>query len=112
MKKLTIVTTYGTKYWPLPVQKGLQTIEKHWPEHAEVLVYPDDMSQQMPLRNTNYYDLCKEQPKLQEFIDRHKNNPKFNPRIKQNEQEKKDFDKNTQIYTMMPCVSVTRCLHV
>jgi hypothetical protein len=98
MKKLTIVTTYGTKYWPLPVQKGLKTIEQFWPDHAEVLVYPDDMSQQMPLRNTKYYDLCKEQPKLQEFIDRHKDNPKFNPRIKQNDQEKKDFDKNTQIY--------------
>jgi|TARA_R110001583_G_scaffold34721_1_gene116241 hypothetical protein len=98
MKKLTIVTTYGTKYWPLPVQKGLKTIEQFWPEHAEVLVYPDDMSQQMPLRNTKYYDLCKEQPKLQEFIDRHKDNPKFNPRIKQNDKEKKDFDKNTQIY--------------
>ena len=98
MKKLTIVTTYGTKYWPLPVQKGLKTIEQFWPDHAEVLVYPDDMSQQMPLRNTKYYDLCKEQPKLQEFIDRHKDNPKYNPRIKQNDTEKKDFDKNTQIY--------------
>ena len=35
MKKLTIVTTYGTKYWPLPVQKGLKTIEQFWPEHEE-----------------------------------------------------------------------------
>jgi len=52
----------------------------------------------MPLRNTKYYDLCKEQPKLQEFIDRHKGNPKFNPRIKENDKEKKDFVKNTQIY--------------
>ncbi len=98
MKSLTICTTYGTKYWPLPIQKALQTIEKNWPGHAEVLVYPDDMSQQMPLRNFKYLDLCKEQPTLQEFIDRHKDNPQLNPRVRQDSTEAHDFDKDTKIY--------------
>ena len=98
MKSLTIVTTWGTKYWPNPVQKCLESTVKNWPDHAKILAYPDDMSQQLKLPRTEHYDLCKEQPKLKEFIDRHKNNPKFNPRIKQTEKEKKDFDKNTQIY--------------
>ena len=98
MKSLTIVTTWGSKYWPNPVQAGIQSTVKNWPGHAKILLYPDDMSQQLALPRTEYYNLCKEQPKLKEFIDRHKNNPKFNPRIKQTEKEKRDFDKNTQIY--------------
>ena len=98
MKSLTIVTTWGPKYWPKPVQAGIQSTVKNWPGHAKILLYPDDMSQQLDLPRTEYYDLCKEQPKLKEFIARHKNNPKYNPRIKQNNKELKDFDKNTQIY--------------
>ena len=98
MKSLTIVTTWGPKYWPRPVQAGIQSTVKNWPGHAKILLYPDDMSQQLNLPRTEYYDLCKEQPKLKEFIDRHKNNPKYNPRIKQSTREQKDFDKNTQIY--------------
>ena len=84
MKKLTIVTTWGTKYWPNPVKPAIESTIKNWPGHAELLLYPDDMSQKLDLPRTTYYNLCKEQPKLQEFIDRHKNNPKLNPRIKQN----------------------------
>ena len=98
MKSLTVVTTWGSKYWPNPVQAGIQSTVKNWPGHAKIRLYPDDMSQQLTLPRTEYYDLCKEQPKLKEFIDKHKNNPKFNPRIKQTEKEKRDFDKNTQIY--------------
>ena len=98
MKSLTIVTTWGPKYWPKPVQAGIQSTVKNWPGHAKILLYPDDMSQQLDLPRTEYYDLCKEQPKLKEFIARHKDNPKYNPRIKQNNKERKDFDKNTQIY--------------
>ena len=98
MKSLTVVTTWGSKYWPNPVQAGIQSTVKNWPGHAKILLYPDDMSQQLTLPRTEYYDLCKEQPKLKEFIVKHKNNPKFNPRIKQTEKEKRDFDKNTQIY--------------
>ena len=98
MKSLTIVTTWGPKYWPRPVQAGIQSTVKNWPGHSKILLYPDDMSQQLDLPRTEYYDLCKEQPKLKEFIDRHKNNPKYNPRIKQSTREQKDFDKNTQIY--------------
>ena len=98
MKSLTVVTTWGPKYWPNPVQAGIQSTVKNWPGYAKILLYPDDMSQQLALPRTEYYNLCKEQPKLKEFIDRHKNNPKFNPRIKQSKTEQKDFDKNTQIF--------------
>jgi len=98
MKSLTIVTTWGTKYWPNPVQPCIESTIKNWPDHAKILLYPDDMSQQVNSDRCYHFDLCKEQPKLQDFIDRHKNNPKFNPRIKQTEQEQKDFDKDTQIY--------------
>ena len=98
MKSLTIVTTWGTKYWPKPVQPCIESTIKNWPNHAKILLYPDDMSQQVLSERCEHYDLCKEQPMLQDFIDRHKDNPKFNPRIKQTEQEQKDFDKDTQIY--------------
>ena len=77
MKSLTIVTTWGTKYWPLPVQEGLKSIAKNWPSHAKILLYPDNMSQQSNLPRTQYYDLCKEQPVLKEFIERNKNNPRL-----------------------------------
>ena len=61
MKSLTIVTTWGTKYWPNPVQPGLKSTIENWPEHAKILAYPDDMSQQLDLPRTEYFDLCKEQ---------------------------------------------------
>ena len=98
MKSLTIATTWGTKYWPNPVQPCIESTIKNWPDHAKILLYPDDMSQQINSDRCYHFDLCKEQPKLQDFIDRHKNNSKFNPRIKQTTKEQKDFDKNTQIY--------------
>ena len=59
MKSLTIVTTWGPKYWPKPVQAGIQSTVKNWPGHAKILLYPDDMSQQLELPRTKYYDLCK-----------------------------------------------------
>ena len=46
MKSLTIVSTWGPKYWPNPVQAGIQSTIKNWPGHAKILYYPDDMSQQ------------------------------------------------------------------
>ena len=98
MKSLTIATTWGTKYWPNPVQPCIESTIKNWPDHAKILLYPDDMSQQINSDRCYHFDLCKEQPRLQDFIDRHKNNSKFNPRIKQTTKEQKDFDKNTQIY--------------
>ena len=98
MKSLTIATTWGTKYWPNPVQPCIESTINNWPDHAKILLYPDDMAQQINSDRCYHFDLCKEQPKLQDFIDRHKDNPKFNPRIKQTEQEQRDFDKNTQIY--------------
>jgi hypothetical protein len=98
MKSLTIATTWGTKYWPNPVQPCIESTIKNWPDHAKILLYPDDMSQQINSDRCYHFDLCKEQPRLQDFIDRHKDNSKFNPRIKQTTKEQKDFDKNTQIY--------------
>ena len=98
MKSLTIVTTWGTKYWPNPVHPCIESTIKNWPDHAKILLYPDDMSQQVSSARCYHFDLCKEQPKLQQFINKHKDNPKFNPRIKQTKQEQKDFDKDTQIY--------------
>ena len=98
MKSLTIATTWGTKYWPNPVKPCIESTIKNWPDHAKILLYPDDMSQKLDLPRTEYIDLCKAQPKLQEFIDRHKNNPELNPRIKQNAEEQKGFDKDTSIY--------------
>ena len=98
MKSLTIATTWGPKYWPNPVQPCIESTVKNWPDHADILLYPDDMTQQLPLDRVKYYDLCKEQPKLKEFIERHKDNPTLNPRIKQNKEESKHFDKDTSIY--------------
>ena len=77
MKSLTIVTTWGTKYWPNPVQPCIESTINNWPDHAKILLYPDDMSQQINSDRCYHFDLCKEQPKLQDFIDRHKDNPKF-----------------------------------
>lgn len=85
MKSLTIVSTYSPRYFPLPVTKSLETTAKNWPSHAKILVYPDNMSQTLPadkeINQTGdrfeYYNLCKEQPSLQNFIDRHTNNPKL-----------------------------------
>ena len=98
MKSLTIATTWGTKYYPNPVVPCVESTIKNWHAHAKILLYPDDMSQKIESPRVEYVDLCKSQPKLQEFIDRHKDNPDLNPRIKQNKEEQKSFDKDTSIY--------------
>ena len=101
MKSLTIVTTWGTKYWPNPVQAGVQSTVKNWPDHAKILLYPDDMSQQLELPRTEYYDLCKEQPVLKEFIERNKNNPRL-----------QNGNHNNISLNMMLLDLVTKCLLV
>ena len=47
MKSLSIVTTYSPRYWPLPIQKSIESTLENWPGHARILVYPDDQSQCM-----------------------------------------------------------------
>jgi len=102
MKSLTIVTTWGTKYWPNPVQPGLKSTIKNWPEHAKILAYPDDMSQQLDLPRTQYFDLCKEQPVLQEFIERNKDNPRLTKW--QPQQYKFEYDAIRFSYKVFACI--------
>ena len=102
MKSLTIVTTWGTKYWPTPVQAGLESTVKNWPGHAKILLYPDDMSQQLKLPRTEYYDLCKEQPVLKEFIERNKNNTRLTKW--QPQQYKFEYDAIRFSYKVFACI--------
>jgi len=102
MKSLTIVTTWGTKYWPTPVQTDLESTIKNWPGHAKILLYPDDMSQQLKLPRTEYYDLCKEQPVLKEFIERNKNNSRLTKW--QPQQYKFEYDAIRFSYKVFACI--------
>ncbi len=102
MKSLTIVTTWGTKYWPSPVQAGLQSTIKNWPDHAKILLYPDDMAQQLTLPRTEYYDLCKEHPVLKDFIERNKNNPRLTKW--QPQQYKFEYDAIRFSYKVFACI--------
>ena len=77
MKSLTIVTTYSPRYWPLPIQKSIESTLENWPGHARILVYPDDQTQCMEDDRLEHYDLCKEQPVLEQFIARNRNNSKL-----------------------------------
>ena len=102
MKSLTIVTTWGPKYWPKPVQAGIQSTVKNWPAHAKILLYPDDMSQQLELPRTEYYDLCKEQLVLKEFIERNKNNSRLTKW--QPQQYKFEYDAIRFSYKVFACI--------
>ena len=77
MKSLTIVTTYSPRYWPLPIQKSIESTLENWPGHARILVYPDDQTQCMEHERLEHYDLCKEQPVLEQFIARNRFNQKL-----------------------------------
>ncbi len=102
MKSLTIVSTWGPKYWPNPVQAGIQSTIKNWPGHAKILYYPDDMSQQIDLPRTQYFDLCKEQPVLKEFIERNKDNQRLTKW--QPQQYKFEYDAIRFSYKVFACV--------
>ncbi len=95
MRKVALVNTYGQKYFPLPVNEALKSTNKYWPEYIQNYVYPDDISQQIELPRTHYYELVKEQPTLQTFIDRHKDNPELNPRILETKEEQQDHTKDS-----------------
>ncbi len=102
MKSLTIVSTWGPKYWPNPVQAGIQSTIKNWPGHAKILYYPDDMSQQIDLPRTQYFDLCKEQPVLKEFIERNKDNQRLTKW--QPQQYKFEYDAIRFSYKVFACI--------
>ena len=102
MKSLTIVSTWGPKYWPNPVQAGIQSTIKNWPGHAKILYYPDDMSQQIDLPRTEYFDLCKEQPVLKEFIERNKDNQRLTKW--QPQQYKFEYDAIRFSYKVFACI--------
>jgi len=102
MKSLTIVSTWGPKYWPNPVQAGIQSTIKNWPGHAKILYYPDDMSQQIDLPRTQYFDLCKEQPVLKEFIERNKDNERLTKW--QPQQYKFEYDAIRFSYKVFACI--------
>ena len=101
MKSLTIVSTWGPKYWPNPVQAGIQSTIENWPGHAKILYYPDDMSQQIDLPRTQYFDLCKEQPVLKEFIERNKDNQRL---TKWQPQYKFEYDAIRFSYKVFACI--------
>ena len=102
MKSLTIVTTWGTKYWPNPVQPGLKSTVENWPEHAKIFAYPDDMTQQLELPRTEYFNLCEEQPVLKEFIERNKDNPRLTKWEPQ--QYKFEYDAIRFSYKVFACI--------
>ena len=102
MKSLSIVTTYSPRYWPLPIQKSIESTIENWPEHANILAYPDDMSQQLDLPRTQYFDLCKEQPVLKEFIERNKDNPRLTKW--QPQQYKFEYDAIRFSYKVFACI--------
>tara|TARA_R110001592_G_scaffold46578_3_gene148266 strand:- start:985 stop:1824 length:840 start_codon:yes stop_codon:yes gene_type:complete len=102
MKSLTIVSTWGPKYWPNPVQAGIQSTIENWPGHAKILYYPDDMSQQIDLPRTQYFDLCKEQPVLKEFIARNKDNQRLTKW--QPQQYKFEYDAIRFSYKVFACI--------
>ena len=102
MKSLTIVSTWGPKYWPNPVQAGIKSTIKNWPGHAKILYYPDDMSQQIDLPRTQYFDLCKEQPVLKEFIERNKDNQRLTKW--QPQQYKFEYDAIRFSYKVFACI--------
>ena len=102
MKSLTIVSTWGPKYWPNPVQAGIQSTIKNWPGHAKILYYRDDMSQQIDLPRTQYFDLCKEQPVLKEFIERNKDNQRLTKW--QPQQYKFEYDAIRFSYKVFACI--------
>ena len=84
------------------MQPGLQSTIQNWPEHAKILAYPDDMSQQLDLPRTQYFDLCKEQPVLKEFIERNKDNPRLTKW--QPQQYKFEYDAIRFSYKVFACI--------
>jgi hypothetical protein len=60
------------------------------------------MSQQLKLPRTEYYDLCKEQPVLKEFIERNKNNSRLTKW--QPQQYKFEYDAIRFSYKVFACI--------
>ena len=74
MASYTITTTWGQTHWDIYAKRCVESIGKHWPDDVVKYFYPDDVSQQVTIANSYYFDLKQSQPELQTFIDRNKNN--------------------------------------
>ena len=74
MRSFTITTTWGPNHYDVYAKRCIESIFKNWPKEVKKILYPDDLQQQIHADNTTYLNLKNNQPELQEFIDRNKNN--------------------------------------
>lgn len=74
MRTFTITTTWGEKHWDVYAKRCVESIEKNWPKEVKKIFYPDTIEQFISFENASYFDLKQEQPELQEFISRNKDN--------------------------------------
>jgi hypothetical protein len=74
MRSFTITTTWGPNHYDVYAKRCIESIFKNWPKEVKKIFYPDDLQQQIHADNTTYLNLKNNQPELQEFIDRNKNN--------------------------------------
>jgi len=82
MSSFSVTTTWGSKHWDYYGRRCVESIIKHWPGEVKKIFYVDDMTQSIQGQNIEYYRLQDTQPKLQEFIDRNKDNQYIKERMR------------------------------
>jgi len=92
MQTFTLTTTWGQKHWNVYAKRCLESIAKHWPSQVQKIFYPDDITQQIDILNTQYIDLHSQQPELKEFITRNTNHPLVDERMEKPLRSKFEYD--------------------
>ena len=73
--KYTVITTFNQAGLKQYGQRMISTFEQYWPAEVDLVVYAENCKPTVSRANTCVTDLLSDSADLQQFIERHQNNP-------------------------------------
>ena len=73
--KYTVITTFHDQGLKQYGQRMIDTFERHWPREVDLVVYAENCRPRSSRSNVQTIDLLSTSTDLQQFVERHKNNP-------------------------------------
>ena len=73
--KYTVITTFHDQGLKQYGQRMIDTFEQHWPTEVDLIVYAENCRPRSSKSNVQIIDLLEASTDLQQFVERHKNNP-------------------------------------
>ena len=73
--KYTVITTFRDQGLKQYGQRMIDTFEQHWPAEVDLIIYTENCQPCITKSNVQVVDLLANSADLQQFVERHQNNP-------------------------------------